>query len=308
MKKSLILVHVFALLAVAVYAVVAVVFFFNDKNKVGAADEVLPDGIYTVTFDSREGTAVDSQHVASGNKVKEPKAPSRSGCNFLGWYSDVACEQIFHFDTPITNSITLYAKWETVYYTITFDVRGGAAIEPKTVVSGTKIKAPTPVWEGFEFIGWFSDEDCTTPFDFTKPIDSDKTLYAKWSLELKKSEDGLSYIIDKYNGDAENVVLPATYNGLPVTAIGAFAFENCTTVKSIIISDGIKNIEICAFYGCSNLTTILIPESVTEIDAAVFRHCSSLTVINCVANSQPAGWNANWNKYCNAEVVFGYQG
>jgi len=52
----------------------------------------------------------------------------------------------------------------------------------------------------------------------------------------------------------------------------------------------------------------LIPESVTEIDAAVFRHCSSLTVINCVANSQPAGWNANWNKYCNAEVVFGYQG
>ena len=308
MKKSLILVHVFALLAVAVYAVVAVVFFFNDKNKVGAADEVLPDGIYTVTFDSREGTAVDSQQVASGNKVKEPKAPSRSGCNFLGWYSDVACEQIFHFDTPITNSITLYAKWETVYYTITFDVRGGAAIAPKTVVSGTKIKAPTPVWEGFEFIGWFSDEDCTTPFDFTKPIDSDKTLYAKWSLELKKSEDGLSYIIDKYNGDAENVVLPATYNGLPVTAIGAFAFENCTTVKSIIVSDGIKNIEICAFYGCSNLTTILIPESVTEIDAAVFRHCSSLTVINCVANSQPAGWNANWNKYCNAEVVFGYQG
>ena len=308
MKKSLILVHVFALLAVAVYAVVAVVFFFNDKNKVGAADEVLPDGIYTVTFDSREGTAVDSQQVASGNKVKEPKAPSRSGCNFLGWYSDVACEQIFHFDTPITNSITLYAKWETVYYTITFDVRGGAAIAPKTVVSGTKIKAPTPVWEGFEFIGWFSDEDCTTPFDFTKPIDSDKTLYAKWSLELKKSEDGLSYIIDKYNGDAENVVLPATYNGLPVTAIGAFAFEKCTTVKSIIISDGIKNIEVCAFYGCSNLTTILIPESVTEIDAAVFRHCSSLTVINCVASSQPAGWNANWNKYCNAEVVFGYQG
>lgn len=308
MKKSLILVHVFALLAVAVYAVVAVVFFFNDKNKVGAADEVLPDGIYTVTFDSREGTAVDSQQVASGNKVKEPKAPSRSGCNFLGWYSDVACEQIFHFDTPITNSITLYAKWETVYYTITFDVRGGAAIAPKTVVSGTKIKAPTPVWEGFEFVGWFSDEDCTTPFDFTKPIDSDKTLYAKWSLELKKSEDGLSYIIDKYNGDAENVVLPATYDGLPVTAIGAFAFENCTTVKSIIISDGIKNIEMCAFYGCSNLTTILIPESVTEIDAAVFRHCSSLTVINCVASSQPAGWNANWNKYCNAEVVFGYQG
>lgn len=308
MKKSLILVHVFALFAVAVYAVVAVVFFFNDKNKVGAANEVLPDGIYTVTFDSREGTAIDSQQVASGNKVKEPKAPRRSGCNFLGWYSDVACEQIFRFDTPITNSITLYAKWETVYYTITFDVRGGAAIAPKTVVSGTKIKAPTPVWEDFEFVGWFSDEDCTTPFDFTKPIDSDKTLYAKWSLELKKAEDGLSYIIDKYNGDTENVVLPATYNGLPVTAIGAFAFENCTTVKSIIISDGIKNIEMCAFYGCSNLTTILIPESVAEIDAAVFRHCSSLTVINCVASSQPAGWDANWNKYCNAEVVFGYQG
>ena len=114
MKKPLILVHVFALLAVAVYAVVAVVLFFNDKNKVGAAVEVLPDGIYTVTFDSREGTAVDSQQVASGNKVKEPKAPSRSGCNFLGWYSDFACEKIFHFDTPITNSITLYAKWETV--------------------------------------------------------------------------------------------------------------------------------------------------------------------------------------------------
>lgn len=331
MKKSLILVHVFALLAVAVYAVVAVVFFFNDKNKVGAADEVLPDGIYTVTFDSREGTAVDSQQVASGNKVKEPKAPSRSGCNFLGWYSDVACEQIFHFDTPITNSITLYAKWETVYYTITFDVRGGAAIAPKTVVSGTKIKAPTPVWEGFEFIGWFSDEDCTTPFDFTKPIDSDKTLYAKWSLELKMAEDGLSYIIDKYNGDAENVVLPATYNGLPVTAIGAFAFKDCATVKSIIISGNIKTIEDGAFENCSTLTTIIIEdgiiyigdrvfercncltsivisESVEVVGKYIFKDCNNLATIYCEIDSRPAGWNANWNKYCNAKVVFGYQG
>ena len=61
-----------------------------------------------------------------------------------------------------------------------------------------------------------------------------------------------------------------------VTAIGSFAFNNVTSLKSIDISDKITSIGKSAFYGCSSLGGIHIPDSVTAIGDTAFYGCSKL--------------------------------
>jgi uncharacterized protein (TIGR02145 family)/uncharacterized repeat protein (TIGR02543 family) len=66
----------------------------------------------TVTFDSRGGSVVTSQAVNYGTTTTAPPAPAKNSYTFAGWYSDTALTTLFTFSSPITASITLYAKWE----------------------------------------------------------------------------------------------------------------------------------------------------------------------------------------------------
>ena len=66
---------------------------------------------YTVTFNSNGGSEVESKEVTSGTSVSEPTAPTKEGYTFDGWYEDVTSSTRFDFNTPITNNVTLYAKW-----------------------------------------------------------------------------------------------------------------------------------------------------------------------------------------------------
>ena len=66
---------------------------------------------YTVSFDSAGGTAVESQTVVYGEKVKEPEVPEKEGHTFLGWYQG---ENKFDFNTEIKENISLTAKWEMI--------------------------------------------------------------------------------------------------------------------------------------------------------------------------------------------------
>ena len=53
------------------------------------------------------------------------------------------------------------------------------------------------------------------------------------------------------------------------TKISAYAFNGCTTLTSIIISNTVTSIGWDAFYGCDSLTSIVIPESVTTIESGM---------------------------------------
>ena len=64
-----------------------------------------------------------------------------------------------------------------------------------------------------------------------------------------------------------------------VTSIGNWAFYKCTSLTTITIPDSVTSIGDWAFYKCTSLTTITIPDSVTSIGEAAFRGCSSLTSI-----------------------------
>ncbi|MCD8090660.1 MAG: InlB B-repeat-containing protein, partial [Clostridiales bacterium] len=47
----------------------------------------------------------------------------------------------------------------------------------------------TPVYEGYAFTGWFTDEDCTELYDFDTKVTSTFTLYGGWEAEAAESED-----------------------------------------------------------------------------------------------------------------------
>ena len=66
---------------------------------------------YSVTFNSNDGSDIDSQTVDYGDTVAEPTAPTKNGYTFAGWYSDEGLVSAYDFSTTVTSDITLYAKW-----------------------------------------------------------------------------------------------------------------------------------------------------------------------------------------------------
>ena len=57
-------------------------------------------------------------------------------------------------------------------------------------------------------------------------------------------------------------------------------FKNNSSIKKIIIEEGVTSIGNGAFFGCSSLTSVNIPDSVTIIDSEAFSGCSSLASVN----------------------------
>ena len=99
----------------------------------------------------------------------------------MGWYFDADFARKANFPITVENDITLYAKWEVVVFTVSFDTDGGTEIEAQQVNSGSTITEPTaPEKEGFIFDGWYKEVNGTEAFDFNTAIDADITLYARW--------------------------------------------------------------------------------------------------------------------------------
>ena len=138
--------------------------------------------VYTITFNSNDGTSVAPQNVNAGEKLTEPTpAPTREGFTFDGWYEDSTFSTKFNFDTPITDNMTLYAKWTENKYTLTFDANGGSGtMTPVTDLTGeytlpaNEFTAPS----GKQFKGWSltTDGAIVTKVDMTE----NRTVYAIW--------------------------------------------------------------------------------------------------------------------------------
>ena len=92
--------------------------------------------------------------------------------------------------------------------------------------------------------------------------------------------DGKKVSLKKYKGVEENIVIPAEIENLKVVSIQSKAFSKCSSLKSVIISEGIKGIECEAFSGCSSLESIVIPNSVKKLENFLFNNCSSLEQIS----------------------------
>lgn len=149
----------------------------------GCDDEETVLQKYTVTFNSQGGSEVAPQAVYAGEKIVKPANPTKEKEYFVDWYKEAECTNVWDFENEtVSQDITLYAKWTSIAYTVTFETNGGSAIEAQLVPEGTFATKPAtaPTKEGNLFEGWYTEQTMTNLFDFYTPITKDITLYAKW--------------------------------------------------------------------------------------------------------------------------------
>lgn len=129
-----------------------------------------------------DGESISTQTIDRGGKFTEPAAPSKENHTFAGWYNG---DEKFDFDADTTNApnvLELVAKWEKSKYTVKF-VSDHGSFKDQTIEHGKPIdtdKLTIPTVEGYTFDGWYADDTRTKEFDFSTPITSNTTVYAKW--------------------------------------------------------------------------------------------------------------------------------
>ena len=107
--------------------------------------------------------------------------------------------------------------------------------------------------------------------DYTDPIP-----YSE-GLAYNLLDDGSYAVYDLGACTDDDIDIPYTHLGMPVTAICDDAFKGETDIVSVTIPESVTSIGMRAFLGCANLASVDIPDSVTSIGAYAFDECASLT-------------------------------
>ncbi len=124
---------------------------------------------------------------------------------------------------------------------VCYHMNGGENPKENTILKelseSNQIKLTRPTKDGFTFVNWYLDEECTKEFDgyvCIEDIREDKTLclYAKWTNEY--AIEGTKFR-SMNNKDIESFVIPEY-----VTSIEDEAFEDCTKLKELTIPNGVE--------------------------------------------------------------------
>ena len=107
--------------------------------------------------------------------------------------------------------------------------------------------------------------------DFSGIFEVKANAASESDLTFALNDNGKSYSVSACNESAKGeLLIPSTYNGLPVTSIGSSAFYYCEILTSVTIPDSVTSIGERAFVGCTSLTSITIPDSVISIGNSAF--------------------------------------
>ena len=162
----------------------------NNEIKEITLTAAYEEEVYQVTFDSQGGSAVTSLNVKFNHKVNEPQDPTRTGYNFIDWYTDHDLTKVYDFTKAVTGDVTLYAKWEAKNVTVKFDLN----YENQEATATTQIYhsyynlGTAPTREGYVFLGWFTantaGEEVLANTYVTN--ENEHTLYAHWEKDTYK--------------------------------------------------------------------------------------------------------------------------
>lgn len=164
----------------------------------GNNDDAPATTTYTVTFESNGGSDVAAQTVNSGETATRPEDPQREGYEFDDWHSDSSLSEAYNFSSAVTSDITLYAGWDAITYTVTFDYNyEGSTPATEEVAYGGVVERPEDPENGDAvFLGWYTDEDCTEVYDFSSVVTGDMTLYAGWETLGENDNVATFYLND----------------------------------------------------------------------------------------------------------------
>lgn len=109
-------------------------------------------------------------------------------------------------------------------------------------------------------------------------------------IEYSLSVQGSNCTVTGYYGNAADLAIPSTIGGYTVTAVGAGAFKNNKTLKSVTLPDTVKSVGMNAFLGCTSLSSVDLCKA-EIIDSRAFSGCSSLTSVT-LPNTLTTLWSS----------------
>lgn len=314
---------------------------FTVRSNVSYVSVYQPD-YYEVRFYYTVGeksTLIKTATVARGGNALDvaPEIPIVSGYSNRRWSNEEAMKSVGENNTDfyavydsdkVLITFSYYKYTEGVYYD--YDVSWSVDLATEGVTPPDDAER----LEDNVFLYWYVErngEEIKTTFPYK--VTGEMKFTAKYvsfadgtpELEYKLDDEGTGYIVTglKADSDAETVVIPSYYLGLPVKSVenGAFSYAS---VKKFAVSDDnryfrandgalyavnaneitlaaypvaaertsftpdtrTREIAAYAFRGANNLEEIILPQSLTEIGAGAFSECENLAEVALPENVQ----------------------
>lgn len=146
------------------------------------------NGATSGTMKGKTSCVYNKKYKVQANKFK------RANYLFTGWNTEAdgsgitvkAGGNFKNLTTQNNKTVKLYAQWEKISYTITYELDGGIMTEenPASYDAETEtFQLKEPVKEGFQFLGWYTEPSFTNRItQITKGTKKNYTLYAKWEV------------------------------------------------------------------------------------------------------------------------------
>ncbi len=139
---------------------------------------------YTITYDLNGGVNGDNPSTYNVESSVTLNNPTKTGAVFIGWFTtaDFSGNMVSNLD-EFTGNITLYAWFDAITYTITYNTDGGSTgNNPSTYTVDTSHTLDNASKNGFEFLGWYTESGFTTKVTSTNDLEGNVTLYAKFTI------------------------------------------------------------------------------------------------------------------------------
>ena len=173
----------------------------------------------TIAFDADGGKEVNPIKAAKGDIIRLPKT-EKEGYSFLGWYTEKDGGILLGIpgsEMKAVKDMTAYALWEKEAgkdtdhdadpetCKVTFYAgKGTIKVKEITIIKDGSLYLPMPEREGYDFTGWYLDDDLTQfagAYHDTYRIARDTLFYAKWEKSKENSNNNGNAGDESSNGD-----------------------------------------------------------------------------------------------------------
>ena len=165
------------------------------------------DGSLTINY----GLGMETKKVTASEYNKDLLTVEKEGYKFLGWYLDTSYSKVYVSEDKISGDVSIYAKWETIKYDITYHLDGGTnnSSNPSKYTVEDKVTLLDPTKEECTFKGWYTEESLTNKVtEIAKNTTGNKDFYAKWEEASLAVEYDITYDL---NGGTNASTNPSKY-------------------------------------------------------------------------------------------------
>ena len=256
----------------------------------------------TINFNSNGGSAVSAITQDVFSAVTAPAAPTKSGFDFEGWYSDVGLTSAYTFSVMPVSSITLYAKWEVqtsagLSYNVVdggYEISKGDCIDGNIIIPSSYNGQPIVKIADNAFANDSTITSITIPSSITT-IGNNAFANCSSLISLIIPDNIVTVGTGILAGCNSLTTLQAPFkdSGEPSSVRYYFGIANNdyqskppSSLKTFNIASGTTAVPDYAFAFCVDITNVSIPGTVTSIGSNSFNSCgiASITIPTSVTS------------------------